>query len=75
MTREKTFKKALVEQAKIKANHCVLDLACGTGTLTILIKNTQPQATVVGIDGDAKILEIAKTQAKESGVEAFFFII
>lgn len=71
-TREKVFKKALVEQAKIKANHRVLDLACGTGTLTILIKNAQPQAEVVGIDGDAKILETAKTKAKESGVEIGF---
>ena len=71
-TREKVFKNALVEQAKIKAGHRVLDLACGTGTLTILIKNTQPQAAVVGIDGDAKILEIARTKAKESGVEMQF---
>ncbi|MDQ3375152.1 MAG: class I SAM-dependent methyltransferase [Acidobacteriota bacterium] len=71
-TREKVFKKALVEQAKIKANHRVLDLACGTGTLTILIKNTQPQAKVVGIDGDARILEIAKTKAKQSDVEIQF---
>jgi len=71
-TREKVFKNALVEQAKIKANHRVLDLACGTGTLTVLIKNTQPQAAVVGIDGDAKILEIAKTKAKKSGVEIGF---
>jgi len=71
-TREKVFKKALVEQAKIKAGHRVLDLACGTGTLTILIKNAQPQAEVIGIDGDAKILEIAKTKAKESGVEIGF---
>ena len=71
-TREKVFKKALVEQAKIKANHRVLDLACGTGTLTILIRQMQPQAAVVGIDGDAKILEIAKTKAKESGVEIQF---
>jgi len=71
-TRENIFKKALVEQAQIKTNHRVLDLACGTGTLTILIKNTQPQAAVVGIDGDAKILEIAKTKAKESDVEIQF---
>jgi len=71
-TREKVFKKALVEQVKIKAEHRVLDLACGTGTLTILIKNTQPQAAIIGIDGDAKILEIAKTKAKESGVEIKF---
>ncbi len=71
-TREKIFKKALVEQAKIKAGHRVLDLACGTGTLTILVKSARSQAEVIGIDGDAKILEIAKTKAKESGVEIGF---
>ena len=71
-TREKIFKRALVEQAKIKAGHRVLDLACGTGTLTILVKSARSQAAVVGIDGDAKILEIAKTKAKESGVEIQF---
>ena len=71
-TREKIFKRALVEQAKIKAGHRVLDLACGTGTLTILVKSARSQSAVVGIDGDAKILEIAKTKAKESGVEIQF---
>jgi len=71
-TRENVFKKVLVERAKIKANHRVLDLACGTGTLTILVKSARSQAAVVGIDGDAKILEIAKTKAKESGVEIQF---
>jgi ubiquinone/menaquinone biosynthesis C-methylase UbiE len=71
-TREKVFKKALVVQAEIKANYRVLDLACGTGTLTILIKNSHSQAEVVGIDGDAKILEIAETKAKKSSVEIQF---
>ena len=71
-TRETVFKKALVEQAKIKVNDRVLDLACGTGTLTILIKNSHPQAEVLGIDGDAKILGIAKTKARKSGVEVQF---
>jgi ubiquinone/menaquinone biosynthesis C-methylase UbiE len=71
-TREKVFKKALAEQAEIKANHRVLDLACGTGTLSILIKNSHSQAEVVGINGDAKILETAKTKAKKSSVEIQF---
>lgn len=71
-TRERVFKAALVEQARIKANHRVLDLACGTGTLAILIKNAQPQATVIGIDGDSKILEIARAKAKDSGVQIGF---
>ncbi len=37
-TRDGVFKKALVEQASIEINHRVLDLACGTATLTILLE-------------------------------------
>ncbi len=66
-TRENTFKKALADQARIRANHRVLDLACGTATLTILLKQNQPQAEIVGIDGDAKILESAKVKARKAG--------
>jgi ubiquinone/menaquinone biosynthesis C-methylase UbiE len=71
-TREKIFKKALNDQARIKANHQVLDLACGTGTLTILIKQSQPQAKVIGIDGDAKILAIAASKTKAAGLSIEF---
>jgi ubiquinone/menaquinone biosynthesis C-methylase UbiE len=66
-TREKLFKNALVEQAQIAANHRVLDLACGTGTLAILLKRKVPQAEIVGIDGDPKILKTAREKARETG--------
>jgi ubiquinone/menaquinone biosynthesis C-methylase UbiE len=62
-TREGTFKRVLTEQARIGVNHRVLDLACGTATLSLLLKQEQPQAEVVGIDGDARILDIAKAKA------------
>ncbi len=71
-TRENTFKKALAKQAKIEPNHRVLDLACGTATLTILLKQNQPQAEIVGVDGDAKILETAKVKARKAGIEIQF---
>jgi len=71
-TREKVFKRALVEQAQVRGNHRVLDLACGTATLTILLKQDQPLAEVVGIDGDDRILAIAKTKANAVGVEIQF---
>ena len=71
-TREKIFKKVLAEQAQIEANHRVLDLACGTATLTILLKQNQPQAEIVGIDGDAKILGLAKEKAGRKGFEIPF---
>ncbi len=71
-TREKTFKRVLTEQAGIGVNHRVLDLACGTATLSILLKQKQPRAKVVGIDGDAKILEIAKMKVRRAGLEIQF---
>ncbi len=67
--REKTFKCRLVEQARIAKGHRVLDLGCGTGTLAILIKRAQPGAVVIGIDGDRKILEIAGSKVKSSGLD------
>lgn len=71
-TREKLFKDALVAQARIEANDRVLDLACGTGTLTILLKQNQPPAEIVGIDGDPKILALAKEKARAVNFEIRF---
>jgi len=51
-TRERTFKQALIRQANIEPGQHVLDLACGTGTLSIWIKEAYPQTDVVGVDGD-----------------------
>lgn len=66
-TRETVFKNALVEQARVAANHRVLDLACGTGTLAILLKKAAPPAEIVGVDGDPKILELARGKARKAG--------
>lgn len=71
-TRENTFKKALIDQARIEGDHSALDLACGTATLSILLKQRQPQASIVGIDGDAKILKIAKMKVRKAGLEIQF---
>lgn len=69
---EYTFKRRLVEQARIKSGHRVLDLGCGTATLTLLIKQTHPEATIAGIDGDKNILKIANRKVNESGLDVTF---
>ena len=66
---ESEFKRHLVDQAQIGKSHRVLDLGCGTATLTILIKQIHPDSEVVGLDGDPKILEIARKKAGEAGVD------
>ncbi len=66
--REDTFKRRLIEQAHIGPGQHVLDLGCGTGTLTVLIKMLHPEAEVVGIDGDPVVLDVARAKAKRAGI-------
>ena len=59
---EERFKRHLIRQANLQPGHQVLDVGCGTGTLTLLIQQTEPAALVAGLDGDPDILAIATTQ-------------
>jgi ubiquinone/menaquinone biosynthesis C-methylase UbiE len=64
LMQEKAFKHRLIDVADIQPNATVLDLGCGTATLTLMIKQTHPSAHVIGIDGDDRILNIARAKAK-----------
>ena len=66
--RESTFKRQLVKQAGIERGHRVLDLGCGTGTLTLLIKSHHPKASVFGFDADPRVLEVARAKAAKAGL-------
>ena len=67
--RESVFKNRLVSQVRLGKDHVVLDLGCGTATLTISVKKTFPEAEAVGVDGDAEILKIAKEKINIALVE------
>ncbi|MBM2831232.1 MAG: Type 11 methyltransferase [Dehalococcoidia bacterium] len=68
-TREMVFKRRLIEQARIESGHRVLDLGCGTATLTMRIKKAHPDAVVTGLDGDPRILEIARAKVSRTGLD------
>jgi SAM-dependent methyltransferase len=65
--REETFKRHLVAQARVTAGMRVLDLGCGTGTLTLMIKQRYPGALVTGIDPDQDVIATTSTKAKGAG--------
>jgi len=67
--REQTFKRLLIQQANIKVGHRVLDLGCGTATLTIMLKEVHPETEVIGLDGDDKALAIAQSKISAAGLE------
>ncbi len=62
-TRERTVKAAIVAHARLGPGASALDVGAGTGTLAMMLKRSQPDATVVGIDGDPRILAIARRKS------------
>lgn len=68
-TREEVFKTKLVEQARLEAGQTILDVGCGTATLTIWLKKSCPRAVTCGIDGDAEILSMARRKTQNEGIE------
>ena len=67
--REARFKGELVGQSHLQPGQRVLDLGCGTATLTLLIKKAQPKADVYGLDVDTGALAIAHRKVREAGVD------
>jgi ubiquinone/menaquinone biosynthesis C-methylase UbiE len=61
--REEIFKRRLVLQAGLQPKMDVLDLGCGTGTLTVMLKQAAPLANITGLDGDSQVLSIAQGKA------------
>lgn len=67
--REQNFKHALLAQANIAPGHRVLDLGCGTATLTVLIKQSIAGAELFGVDVDPHALRIARTKIERMGLD------
>ena len=71
-TRERRVKQHLLSSADILPGTTVLDIGCGTGTMTIWLKQRYPSADVIGLDADPAILAIAKAKARRAGTDIQF---
>jgi len=69
LLREAMFKHALIVAAALDPQQRILDLGCGTGTLTILMKQAQPVAHVCGLDGDTHVLALARAKAAQANMD------
>lgn len=67
--REETFKRKLIDQADILPGMKVLDLGCGTGALTLMIKEAHPNVRVTGMDGDPQVLAIARDKSRGINIQ------
>ena len=54
----------------VKGNPCkIIDLGCGTGSTTIMLKQAYPNAEVIGLDLSPQMLVMAQYKAQQAGVE------
>lgn len=58
--RDQAWRRRAVHAADVRAGDSVLDMACGTGDLTLLLAQTTEAARVVGGDFTPEMLEIAR---------------
>jgi ubiquinone/menaquinone biosynthesis C-methylase UbiE len=65
-------RRVLLDQAALRPLTRVLEIGCGTGSLSILIKRLHPDVEVVGLDPDPKGLARAKRKAERAGVSIQF---
>jgi ubiquinone/menaquinone biosynthesis C-methylase UbiE len=61
--RERTFRSRLVAQIAADEPSAVLEIGCGTGSLTTLIAQALPAASITGLDPDPEVL--ARARAKD----------
>ena len=65
-------KQRLVRTLGANPGERVLDIGCGTGTLTVLLKKQFPSVEVFGADIDSAALGIAEEKARKEGVDIIF---
>lgn len=66
------IRKQLIELGSVGSGQRVLDIGCGTGALTVQIKQLHPDVTVIGLDPDPNALELAQTKAERAGLSIEF---
>jgi demethylmenaquinone methyltransferase/2-methoxy-6-polyprenyl-1,4-benzoquinol methylase/phosphoethanolamine N-methyltransferase len=71
--REAKFRRAALDLVDIKPGMNILDVGCGTGSLTIAAKRKQGVGgKVVGVDPSSNMINLARGKAKEAGVMIYF---
>ena len=65
---ETLVRQGLIERIRVKPQR-ILDLGCGTGSTTLMLKQAFPQAEVTGLDLSPYMLVRAEDKAKTAGLD------
>ncbi|WP_437498977.1 class I SAM-dependent methyltransferase [Sorangium sp. So ce1099] len=72
LMREEAFRSRLLLHMQLAPGQRVLDVGCGTGTLAVLAQQRHPGVEVHAVDGDDKVLAIARDKAARAGAAVRF---
>ena len=67
--RHEAFRQRIIELAELRSNEDVLDAGCGTGLTTLRIAEQYPGCKVYGIDLSSTMIEAARNDAAERGLD------
>ena len=70
--RDELLRRTLIAAAYIGPGQRLLDIGCGTGILSVLLKQVEPDAEVRGLDPDPKVLARARAHAEREGAAVEF---
>jgi ubiquinone/menaquinone biosynthesis C-methylase UbiE len=65
---ETWVRQSLLDAIRVKPSR-ILDLGCGTGSTTLMLKRTFPEAEIVGLDLSPYMLVMAEYKAKKANLE------
>lgn len=68
---EPIVRQGLIERIRVKPRK-ILDLGCGTGSTTLLLKQAFPSAEVIGVDLSPYLLVVAEVKAKKAELDIKF---
>jgi len=72
--RERRFREKTLNYMNFSSGDRILDVGCGTGSLTLLVaEKLQAPGEAVGIDAAPKMIAIARRKATAAGVPARFY--
>lgn len=67
------FTKRVVGSVQLPQNARVLEAGCGAGRLAVTVKVRHPDAEVIGLDADPRILTLARQKAARHDLDVKFF--
>jgi ubiquinone/menaquinone biosynthesis C-methylase UbiE len=71
--REQRFREKTVAHMRFQPTDRILDVGCGTGSLTLLVAaGLQPPGSIVGIDAAPRMIDIARRKAATTCSRALF---